>query len=224
MIELSEVSKKIKSGSANYISILSNINLDIQGNEYISICGPSGCGKSTLLSIMAGIDKPRTGSVIIDGVDIYSLSPKELSCYRNENIGIVFQKFNLIQSLSIIENVEVPQYLSKKEKRSNNSAKELLEIMGLKDKLRLKISNLSGGEQQRVAIARALIQNPKIVLADEPTGSLDYENGRLIIDLFSKIAKDLGVTVVLVTHNQEITKLTNRVVYFNNGKLTSEIV
>lgn len=222
MIKLNEVSKKVENGFGNSLSILENVELEIQKSEYIAICGPSGCGKSTLLSIIGGIDKPSTGSVVIDNITIYDLPPAELSYYRNENIGIVFQKFNLIQSLSIIENVEVPQYLARKGKKSDNNAKELLEIMGLKDKLKLKVSNLSGGEQQRVAIARALIQKPKILLADEPTGSLDYISGQLIMSLFSKIAKELGVTVVLVTHDRDITKLTDRIVYLKSGKLCSE--
>ncbi|MBP3475159.1 MAG: ABC transporter ATP-binding protein [Lachnospiraceae bacterium] len=211
MISADKITKKIKNGT-EYLTILNDITLEIHKSEFVSICGKSGSGKSTLLSILAGIDKPTAGTVLIDGVDIYSLTEKELAEFRNQNIGIVFQKFNLISSLTAIENVQVPQYLAKRGKKSNQSAKNILKYLGLEDKCGIKIGKLSGGEQQRVAIARALIQNPKIIFADEPTGSLDCANSRLIIDLLKKIQREVNTTIVLVTHDMSIAQITDRVI------------
>lgn len=218
MISVNDVVKIVGNGSEN-LTILDGVSLDINNSEFLSICGSSGCGKSTLISIIAGIDKPNSGNIIIDGIDIYSLKHNQLAEFRNQNIGIVFQKSNLISSLSVLENVEMPQYLAKKGSRSNNCAKDILELLGLGDKLNRKIKNLSGGEQQRIAIARAFIQNPKIIMADEPTGSLDYKNKNIIISLLKKIQIEFNITIILVTHDKEVAQLADRIVFLEKGKV-----
>lgn len=211
MLTASEVTKTIRSGM-ELIKILDKFNLKINSSEFISVCGPSGCGKSTLLSILSGIDKDITGKIFINDIDIYSLTEKKLAQFRNENLGIVFQKSNLIQSLSVKENVEIPQYLAHKGKKSNMSAKKILSYMNMGNKLNKKVGSLSGGEQQRVAIARALIQSPKIIFADEPTGALDYDNSMLVIDLFKQIQKEFNVTIVLATHDMNIAQIADRII------------
>lgn len=211
LLTASEVTKTIRSGM-ELIKILDKFNLKINSSEFISVCGPSGCGKSTLLSILSGIDKDITGKIFINDIDIYSLTEKKLAQFRNENLGIVFQKSNLIQSLSVKENVEIPQYLAHKGKKSNMSAKKILSYMNMGNKLNKKVGSLSGGEQQRVAIARALIQSPKIIFADEPTGALDYDNSMLVIDLFKQIQKEFNVTIVLATHDMNIAQIADRII------------
>lgn len=218
MLKVIHVTKVVNSGK-NELTVLKDINLNIPKSEIISICGPSGSGKSTLMAIMSGIDKPTLGEVIINDCNIYSLNERKLSRFRNENVGIVFQNSNLISSLSVLENVQVPQYLAARGKRSKKKAKDIINALGIGDKIKTKIGCLSGGEQQRVAIARALIQEPGIIFADEPTGSLDYENGMLILELLKKVNIEFGVTIILVTHDKNIAQLTDKIVYLNQGEI-----
>lgn len=221
MIAINGVTKTIENGGEKQ-TLLDNISMNVKKTEFVAICGSSGSGKSTLLSVMSGIDKPNKGKVIIDDIDIYDLNNSQLAKFRNENIGIVFQNFNLISSLSVLENVEVPLYLAKMKNKSRKNAAELLEILGLKNKKTSKVGNLSGGEQQRVAIARALIQNPKIIFADEPTGALDYETGNLILDLLKEIRDEYFLTIVLVTHEKYIAELADRTLILKKNRIYSD--
>ncbi len=221
MLRVKNVTKVVNSGR-NQLMILNEVNLEISPKEIISICGPSGSGKSTLLGIMSGIDQPTSGEVIINGCNIYTFDETKLARFRNENVGIVFQNNNLIPSLSVLENVQVPQYLAARGHRSSKKAKEVVDMLGIGDKVKTKIGSLSGGEQQRVAIARALIQEPQIIFADEPTGSLDYENGIKILELLKRINKECGVTIILVTHDKNIAHMTDRTIYLDQGKVHSE--
>ena len=187
--------------------------------------GPSGSGKSTLLGILAGIDSPTSGEIYIYGQDISKKKEDELARFRNENVGIVFQAYNLIPSLNAIQNVKAPLYAGKNKltsKEIDERAKKLLDMVGLSHRETHKPGELSGGEQQRVAIARALIKNPKILVADEPTGNLDAKTGEEILDLILKINKDMHLTIIMATHNEEIAKLADRVVNISDGIITNE--
>lgn len=201
--------------------ILSDISLEVHQGEFVSIMGPSGSGKSTLLGIMAGIDNASEGAVYINGIDITKLSETQLCKFRNENMGLVMQSPNLVETLTIIENIEMPLVFSKKKNTCNQSMK-LLELVGLAGKEKCYSKQLSGGEAQRVAIARALACSPDILFADEPTGALDSANGKLVLDIMKKIAKENNVTIVMVTHDKELAKETDRIIYIKDGKVCHE--
>lgn len=218
IIEATNITKKITSGRDTLV-ILDHINLTVYKKEFVAVMGASGSGKSTLLSILAGIDKPTSGSVKIDKVDLTGLNEDDLTQFRNKNIGVVFQSFNLIPSLSTEENVFVPLLFSDKKLGAKSRTKELLNIVGLYPKRKLKPSQLSGGEQQRVAIARALACKPKILFADEPTGALDSKNGELIMNLFEKCNLDYGMTIVMVTHDRNIGKRAGRMIQTMDGRI-----
>lgn len=220
MIEVKGVTKSIVCGN-DEMEILQNINLRVDKAEILAIVGHSGSGKSSLLAIMSGIDKPNKGSVWVDNTDIYSLSENKLSQFRNQHFGIIFQTFNLIPNLSAEENVEIPKLLASKANRKNQKASDLLELVGMRDKLNVKVANLSGGEQQRVAIARSLIQEPKFLFADEPTGSLDSENTVNILNLFKKIRNELNVSIVMVTHDDYVAQNADRTINLNYGIIES---
>jgi len=219
MLKLKTVSKKYKLGE-NSVDALSNINLEIMPREFIAIIGQSGSGKSTLMNIVGCLDTPSSGNVLLFDKNINGLTEAELSFIRRKRIGFVFQSFNLIPSLTALENVEMPMIfageLSKPARREK--AKELLTLVGLGAREKHKPSELSGGEKQRVAIARALANNPEIVLADEPTGNLDMETGREIMQLFHKLHES-GKTIILITHNLELAKQAERVVEIRDGKI-----
>ena len=209
----------------NKVEVLKGINLQIADDEFIALMGPSGSGKSTLLGILAGIDSPTSGEIYIYGQDISKKKEDELARFRNENVGIVFQAYNLIPSLNAIQNVKAPLYAGKNKltsKEIDERAKKLLDMVGLSHRDTHKPGELSGGEQQRVAIARALINNPKILIADEPTGNLDAKTGEEIMDLILKINKDMHLTIIMATHNEEIAKLADRVVNISDGIITNE--
>jgi len=198
---------------------LKNVNLEINSGEFVSIMGPSGCGKSTLLHVMGCLDKPTKGKVIINGRDVSKLSDEELARIRNRYIGFVFQSFFLLPVLSALENVMIPGMISGN--IDEEKARKLLEFVGLKKRENHLPSQLSGGERQRVAIARALINDPKIILADEPTGNLDSKSGRDVLRLLSRLNRS-GVTVVVVTHDESVAERAERVIYMKDGKIIGE--
>jgi putative ABC transport system ATP-binding protein len=222
LVELRNVSKIYKLGDEE-IRALDDITLDIQGGEFISIIGPSGSGKSTLMHILGCLDSPSKGTIQLDGVMIQNASPRELATIRNRKIGFVFQFFNLLPKLTVMQNVELPMIYSGipgKERRERSMAS--LEAVGLANRAKHRPSQLSGGQQQRAAIARALVNNPRIVFADEPTGNLDSHTGEAILQLFRKLSEE-GRTIVLVTHDPEIAAVTPRRIEIRDGKIAVKI-
>lgn len=203
------------------IEILKDINFKVERGEYVAIMGPSGSGKSTLLGILACIDKARKGKIMINYIDIKKLNQNKLTEFRNENIGIVFQSFNLISTLNAEENVEIPLFFSKKEIDAKSKVNELIDIVGLKDKKNSLPNQLSGGEQQRIAIARALAGEPKILLADEPTGALDSKNGKVVLDIFDKFREKYNMTIIMITHDRKVAERADRILYMEDGNLKS---
>ncbi len=198
---------------------LENVNIGIKKGEFVSIMGPSGCGKSTLLNIIGLLDNPSSGEIAINGTDVLSLKDKDLSAFRNRNLGFVFQSFHLIGSLNVLDNVEVPLlYRDMPAKERTRLAKEILEKVGLNHRMYHYPSQLSGGQCQRVAIARAVVGNPQILLADEPTGNLDSRMGGEVMDLLHRLNKDEGRTIVMVTHNEAQAKQTDRIIRFFDGR------
>ena len=198
---------------------LKNINLDIYENQITAFIGPSGCGKSTLLNIMGLLDAPSSGKIEINGTSVESMKDKELAAFRNKTLGFVFQSFHLINSLNVIDNVELPLlYRKMAAKERTRLAKEVLERVGLSHRMRHMPTQLSGGQCQRVAIARAIVGNPEIILADEPTGNLDSKMGAEVMELLHKLNKEDGRTIVMVTHNEEQAKQTSRTIRFFDGR------
>jgi putative ABC transport system ATP-binding protein len=221
MIELHEVSKTVMSGSAP-LTILHPLSLQIPPRRFLAIVGPSGSGKSTLLGLIAGLDAPTSGSVVIDGIDITRLDEDRLAKLRGEKIGFVFQFFHLIPSLTALENVSVPMEIVGA-KNARSRAESLLEEVGLTGRAHHYPSQLSGGEQQRVALARALANDPPIVLADEPTGNLDTTNGRHIMELLREIHAARGTTVVLVTHDAELASMADARLGLRDGRVVETV-
>jgi putative ABC transport system ATP-binding protein len=224
MVELKDVWKIYRLGSIEYPA-LRGVSLSINRGSFVSIVGPSGSGKTTMLHLIGALDKPSRGEIYVNGIPISRLSENRLAEFRNKTIGFVFQQYNLIPYLSAIENVEMPMMVSGvslAERRKR--AKWLLEQLGLGDKIWKRPSELSGGEQQRVAIARALANNPKLILADEPTGNLDSRNARIVVDLLKRINSEMGVTIVVVTHNMEVAAETERIIYIRDGIVVKEEV
>lgn len=198
---------------------LENVNIEVQKGEFVSIMGPSGCGKSTLLNIIGLLDNPSCGEITINGTQVLSLKDKELSSFRNRNLGFVFQSFHLIGSLNVLDNVELPLlYRNMPAKERTRMAKEILEKVGLSHRMYHYPSQLSGGQCQRVAIARAVVGNPEILLADEPTGNLDSRMGAEIMDLLHRLNKEEGRTIIMVTHNEAQARQTGRIIRFFDGR------
>ena len=218
MITLTSLSKIYRTNEIETVA-LENVNLTVDRGEFLSIMGPSGCGKSTLLNIMGLLDAPTTGTIEINGTHTEGMKDKELAAFRNKTLGFVFQSFHLINSLNVLDNVELPllyRRVSSSERRK--LAQEVLEKVGLSHRMRHFPTQLSGGQCQRVAIARAIIGNPEIILADEPTGNLDSKMGAEVMELLHRLNKADGRTIVMVTHNEEQAGQTSRTVRFFDGR------
>jgi putative ABC transport system ATP-binding protein len=196
------------------------VSFTISPGEWIALTGPSGSGKSTLLGIISGLDTPTSGTIKIDGVDISRMGETELARLRNDKIGIVFQSFNLIPSLTAQENVEVPLYVGAGARHASNRARQIIELVGLADRRKHRPHQLSGGEQQRVAIARALVTQPSLLVADEPTGNLDSATGAHVLDLFARLHRELNLTLIIATHDPAVAARANRVMHIVDGRLT----
>lgn len=221
VIEVKDLNKIFVNGKQES-HILKNINLTVKQGEFVSIMGPSGSGKSTLLYLLGGLDQPTTGSVMINGTDLSTLNDKKLSSMRNEEIGFVFQFYNLVPNLSVEDNIALPLMLSGK-KLSNYKDKidEVLDIIGMKDKRKLTPRELSGGQQQRVAIARALVFDPDIIFLDEPIGNLDTKTGTSLMELFREINRKYNKTIVQVTHSESAALYGTKLVKLVDGEITS---
>ena len=218
MITLTSLSKIYRTNEIETVA-LENVNLKVDRGEFLSIMGPSGCGKSTLLNIMGLLDAPTTGTIEINGTHTEGMKDKELAAFRNKTLGFVFQSFHLINSLNVLDNVELPllyRRIGSSERRK--LAQEVLEKVGLTHRMRHFPTQLSGGQCQRVAIARAIIGNPEIILADEPTGNLDSQMGAEVMELLHRLNKEDGRTIVMVTHNEEQAGQTSRTVRFFDGR------
>lgn len=220
MVVANDLSKTYEGGDTRQVAALQSISLEIGRGEFVAVVGPSGSGKSTLLNLLGGIDRPTEGHLAVNGVDLSRLRGDDLADFRRKTVGLVFQLFNLVPVLSAIENVKLPlvPYPPKKF-NLDRRAQNLLEQVGLARRRDHLPSQLSGGEQQRVAIARALVNEPDLVLADEPTGNLDSASGESLIDIFSTLHQEQGVTIVLVTHDRAIAERAQRVVELRDGHL-----
>ncbi len=223
IIEMQNIVKRFYIGQPNELEILHGINLHVQEGEFLSIVGESGSGKSTLMNMIGALDRPTMGSYRLDGMEIEKMNDAMLSSIRNTQIGFVFQSFHLIPRTTALQNVELPLlYAGVSRKKRRERAMEMLEMVGMADRMEHKPNELSGGQKQRIAIARAMINSPSILLADEPTGALDSKTGRMIMDLFHKLHKEQGKTVVLITHNGELAKETERILTLSDGSIVAE--
>ena len=222
LIKIRDLTKTYQRGS-EVIQALREVTFDIFAGEFVTVMGPSGGGKSTLLHLVGGIDRPDAGQILVEGQDIVGLSEESLTRYRRENIGFVFQFYNLLPTLTALENVELPLIaLSFRRKGRRTMAAELLDVVGLGDRLDHKPSELSGGEQQRVAIARAVVANPKIVLADEPTGDLDSASSDGVVKLMEDLNRSLALTFLIVTHNPAVGERGRRTLYLKDGQIVAD--
>ncbi len=210
------VKKEYKTGDVT-IQAVDNMNFEINKGEFVVIVGPSGAGKTTILNILGGMDTLTSGQMIVDGIDISRFGSRELTTYRRYDIGFVFQFYNLVPNLTALENVELANQIS----RNPLDAETVLRDVGLSDRLGNFPAQLSGGEQQRVSIARALAKNPKLLLCDEPTGALDYNTGKSILKLLEDTCREKGMTVIVITHNQAITPMADRIISIKNGNVHS---
>ena len=218
MIEIKGVTKSFGS-----LQVLKGIDLRIEKGEIVSIVGPSGAGKTTLLQILGTLDKPDSGSVVVDGIEPSTLSTNKLSEFRNMHLGFVFQFHQLLPEFTAIENIMIPAYIAgMKPKEARSRAEELLAFMGLSDRATHKPNELSGGEKQRVAVARALMNNPAVILADEPSGSLDSKNKEELHKLFFELRDKFGQTFVIVTHDETLATLTDRTIHLKDGRIVGE--
>ncbi len=220
IIDMKGIIKRFYIGQPNELTILKGIDLVVEEGEFVSIVGQSGSGKSTLMNIIGALDRPTEGEYLLDGVSINGANDAHLSAIRNEKIGFVFQTFNLIPRTSALKNVELPMlYASVPRSKRTARAKELLRMVQMDERMSHMPNELSGGQKQRVAIARAMANDPAIILADEPTGALDSSTGRLVMDLFHKLHREQGKTIVLITHNRELAEETQRVVTIRDGQV-----
>ncbi|HEU4605540.1 MAG TPA: ABC transporter ATP-binding protein [Nitrososphaera sp.] len=216
---------KVFESAAGRVAALRGVNLSIKKGEFVAIVGPSGSGKSTLLNMIGALDRPTSGKVFINGVDVFSLSDSELATLRNHLIGFIFQSYNLINRTTVLKNVQLPAILSGMEgTKKQQRAMKILDVLGISEKARFKPSSLSGGQQQRVAIARALMNDPAMILADEPTGNLDTKTGHEVFDLLKMLSNKFRRTVVMVTHNPELAEATDRAIFIRDGMVEKEVV
>ena len=216
---------KVFESAAGRVAALRGVNLSIRKGEFVAIVGPSGSGKSTLLNMIGALDRPTSGRVFINGVDVFLLSDSDLATMRNHLIGFIFQSYNLINRTTVLKNVELPAILSGMEGRKKEQrAMKILDVLGIGDKARFKPSTLSGGQQQRVAIARALMNDPAMILADEPTGNLDTKTGQEVFDLLRMLSNKFRRTVIMVTHNPELAEATDRAIFIRDGMIEKEVV
>ena len=218
VMDVRDITKSLPLGRER-VDILKGISFQIRSGEFVAIVGPSGSGKSTLLGIIAGLDNPSTGQVLIDGVDISRRNEGKLATVRNSKIGMVFQAFNLIPTLTAQENVEVPLYVGKHKGSPSARAQELLGLVGLSHRLDHRPSQLSGGEQQRVAIARSLATDPALVIADEPTGNLDARNGENVLKLIAELREQTGKTFIIATHDPVVASHADHAIRIVDGKI-----
>ena len=218
-VEFSHVKKTYHMGEVD-IHALNDVNFEIEKGEFCVIVGASGAGKTTILNILGGMDTLTDGTVILDGEEISKYNAKKLTTYRRHDIGFVFQFYNLVQNLTALENVELAAQICK----NPMDAGEVIEMVGLKERAGNFPAQLSGGEQQRVAIARALAKNPKLLLCDEPTGALDYNTGKAVLKLLQDTCKKTGMTVIVITHNQALTAMADRIITVKNGTITSMVM
>lgn len=214
MIEVKEIIKSY-GNSDNKIQVLKGISLKIKDGDFAVILGASGSGKSTFLNVVSGLEYPDSGKVLYDGTDITTLSDKELTLFRKENVGFIFQQYYLLPNMSVDKNVKMGADLGR-----NKAYRNIIEAVGLGEKLHKYPSELSGGEQQRVSVARALAKKPKVLFLDEPTGALDEQTGRQVLDYICKLQKEYGFTIVMVTHNLNIAEMATTVIKMNSGKVT----
>ena len=220
LIRMRGIVKRFYIGQPNELEILHGIDLDVQEGEFVSIVGASGSGKSTLMNMIGVLDRPTEGTYWLDGTDVQDAQDDELSQIRNRKIGFVFQNFNLISRTNALRNVELPMmYAGLPQKARTKRAEALLELVGMEDRMDHQPNELSGGQKQRVAIARAMANDPAIILADEPTGALDSKTRRMVMDLFHRLNREQGKTIVLITHNQELAAETGRVLTMRDGIL-----
>ena len=223
MIEIKDVIKKYYVGMPNELTILKGIDMKIEDGEFVSVVGASGSGKSTLMNILGALDRPTEGDYTLDGVSTLSMEQDQLSELRNEKIGFVFQTFNLISKNTALSNVELPMFykgVAKKERRER--AEQLLAMVGMEERMDHFPNELSGGQKQRVAIARSLCNSPSIILADEPTGALDTKTGDMVMDIFLKINREEHKTIILITHNPELARQTDRIITISDGLIVSD--
>ena len=225
MIRLEEVTRIYDTGDPERVRALDGISARIDEGEFVAITGESGCGKSTLMHLLGGLDKPTSGEIEVAGVALHTAGEEELTRYRRDLLGIVFQFFNLLPTMRVVENVMLPLLLqggaAGAEKVAREKALAALETVGLAERANHFPHQLSGGEMQRTAIARALVHKPKLLLADEPTGNLDSRNARRVIEVLEKIASQGGVTMIIVTHSEEVARAASRRIHLRDGKITS---
>ncbi|BDR92578.1 ABC transporter ATP-binding protein [Vulcanisaeta souniana] len=224
VVKLINVSKRYYIGGSVYVDALIDVNISIKEGEIVIIMGPSGSGKTTLMNIMGTLDKPTSGRIIIDGVDVTDVDEDYLSRFRLEKLGFVFQQYNLVSQLTALENVMLPMLLTGKytKDEAREKARLLLDLVGVAEFMNNKPSQLSGGQQQRVAIARALANDPSFIIMDEPTGSIDLASSFLILDLIRLLNKTIGVTFVIATHNMEVASIGSRIIYLRGGRVMQE--
>jgi putative ABC transport system ATP-binding protein len=216
---------KVYDSSMGRVVSLSNVSFSVNKGEFVAVVGPSGSGKSTLLNMLGALDRPTSGKVFMNGIDIFSLNDSQIAEVRNSTLGFIFQSYNLINRTSVLKNVEFPGItggMGDADRRRR--AMKLLNFLGIKDKAKFKPTNLSGGQQQRVAIARALMNDPKVILADEPTGNLDTKTGNDVFNLMTLLSRKFNRTIIMVTHNPELAESTDRAIHISDGKIEKEVI
>lgn len=223
LLQMKDITKSFRMGD-DVLQVLKGISFSIERKEFLSLTGPSGSGKSTLMHLIGCLDTPTSGSYLIEDKDVSNISSDQLAKIRNKHIGFVFQKFHLLPDLNAIDNVALPQlYAGHTEHGAHEMAKKVLAMVNLSDRLNYYPNQLSGGQQQRVAIARALVNDPNIILADEPTGNLDTATGATIMNIFESLNKERGVTIIIVTHDPELAKKMNRMIKLRDGLIVDDV-